>query len=411
MAPICYPLCFLEAAVSYFSHIDEAPVDPIFGLNAAFLADTRPNKVNLGIGVYRGADQRPAVPEVIRRAEARLVEESLPKSYLPIDGDPEFVKLVAQLVFGGQSLHLDRIYGAQAVGGTSALRLAGDFLKQQLDIRSVYLSDPTWSNHFGIFTAAGLKTESYPYYDRASKRLIFDQFLSAVGAMPEKSAIVLHACCHNPTGLDPSLDQWGELAELLDKRQIVPVFDLAYQGFGEGLDEDAAAIRLFADRGMEFFVASSFSKNMGLYGERVAALFAVVKEPRGCKAVGSQICQLIRRNYSNPPCHGVRLAVRVLRDQEQAFLWRKELAAMRARIHEMRRTFIAGLTMQAKRHDFSFMEGQNGLFSFTGLNKEQVDRLKQEYAIYMPSSGRINVTGLTTVNMDYVVAATASVLD
>lgn len=397
--------------MSYFAQVEEAPIDPIFGLNAAFVADPRPDKVNLGIGVYRGADLKPVVPEVIKKAEARLLAESLSKSYLPIDGDPEFIRLTSQLVFGADSPHRDRIYGAQAVGGTGALRLAGDFLKQQLGIQRIYLTDPTWSNHLGIFAAAGLETEYYPYYDRANHSLAFDRLCAAVREMPAHSAIVLHACCHNPTGVDPTIDQWQELADLISKRCIFPLFDSAYQGFGEGLEEDAAAIRLFAGRGMEFFVASSLSKSMGLYAERVATLFAVVEGAERCVPVGSQICQLIRRNYSNPPCHGVRLAVRVLGDREQAVLWKEELTAMRHRIHEMRRALTSGLMVHATARDFSFMQKQSGLFSYTGLSKGQVDRLRQECGIYMPSSGRINVTGLTTANMEHVVEAIASRLD
>lgn len=397
--------------MSNFSSLEEAPVDPIFGLNQAFLADPRKDKVNLGIGVYRGANLKPPVLEVVRRVEGRLVEEGLPKTYLPIEGDPDFIRQSAHLVFGNDSPHLPRIYGAQAVGGTGALRLAGDFLKQLLHIERIYVTDPTWSNHLGIFPAAGLQTEYYPYYDRVGRCLDFERLCAAVREIPPSSAILLHACCHNPTGLDPTMEQWEELADLIGKRGILPLFDSAYQGFGEELDLDAGAIRLFVDRGIECLVASSFSKNLGLYAERVAALFVVMEEECLRSRVASQISQLIRRNYSNPPCHGVRIASRVMGDAELSRAWREELAAMRGRIHEMRKAFVAGLMVKAVSTDFSFLGRQQGLFSYTGLSRGQVERLKQEHAIYMPSSGRINVTGLTTENMDQVVEAIASVLE
>lgn len=390
--------------MGFYQHLEELPPDPILGLTHAFQKDPRPDKVNLGVGIYYGADLKPLLPTAVREAEVRLLEERLPKTYLPIDGDQEFVELTAELVFGKKQ----RLYGAQTVGGTSALRLAGDLLAGPLGIERIFLSDPTWANHRGVFTNAGLTVESYSYLK--GHGIDLDRLSAAISSMPPKSAILFHASCHNPTGFDPSREEWEQIADLVAQRGLLPLFDCAYQGLGDGLEEDVWAPRLFTEKGMELLLAYSYSKNMGLYGERVGACFAVMEDSQAMNALRSQACHLIRRTYSNPPAHGARVSKIVLQDRALRKSWEEGVTQMRGRIHEMRRALATGIASMVPTSDFSFIERQRGLFSLTGLQDAQVERLKREKGIYMAPGGRINITGLNRDNIQSVIEAIATVL-
>ncbi len=356
-----------------------APPDPILGLLSAFRAEARPNKVNLGVGIYLWEP----IMESVQKAELRMAAAGENKYYLPIDGDPDYLKLLHQLLLG--KTH-DRIFGAQTVGGTSALRLAGDCLRQLLDHKAIYICKPTWGNHLKIFPAAGLSIEEYQ--------------MDAIESVPPGSPILFHTCCQNPTGIDPTEEEWRQIATTVKKNKLLPIFDTAYQGFGDGLEEDVFSVRHFVEEGIDLMVTYSCSKNFGLYSERTGALFVATPSRQVAERLGSRAKQLIRTNYSNPPCHGARIVRTILSDETLAQEWRQEVDQMRTRIHEMRDTF-------AERTGLRIAQ-QKGMFSFLGMNKEQVERLTLEFAIYLPASGRINLTGLTAQNLDYVVEAIAT---
>lgn len=395
----------------FFDEIPLLPPDAILGLPIAFAAETNPNKVNLGIGSYKTAEGTPLVLKCVRKAENIILQKNLNKEYLPIDGDHDFLKCSLQLIFGNDlsSIEPARIYSSQTVGGSGALRIAGEFLTKLVN-KNIFLSQPSWPNHKPIFERAGMNVGSYPYFDVQTNSLDFKGMCAAINNLPPTSVILLHACCHNPTGVDPNLDQWQELSHLIKKRGLFPFFDLAYQGFVDNLDSDAQAVRLFAKEGHEMMVAYSYSKNFGLYGERVGLISLIASNPDLVPNIGSQIKTIIRGNYSTPPLHGARIVSTVLKSPELNIEWRSELKKMCDRVKEMRNALIAALLVKGKDHNFSSILNQNGLFSFIGLNKDQVDRLREEYAIYMPANGRINLAGLNSQNIEYVAEALLSVI-
>lgn len=395
----------------FFNDIPLLPDDPILGLPIAFAADPRPNKINLGIGAYKTAEGHPLVLASVRKAESLLLQKHLNKEYLPIEGDSEFLRCSLQLLLGKDcSLWQTHSYfAAQTVGGASALRVGGEFLTKLIS-KTVFISQPSWSNHKQIFERAGLIVGSYPYFDVNTYLLDFSGMCEAIKNMPPGSIILLHGCCHNPTGIDPTFEQWKELSDLIKKQQVIPFFDIAYQGFGHGLDLDAQAIRHFVNEGHEMLIAYSFSKNFGLYGERVGLLAIICSSVEKVPTIASQIKSLIRGNYSNPPLHGARIVSTVLKSHELTLEWKKELNNMGERVKEMRKALIAALLVKGQDRNFAYMNQQTGLFSFTGLNPEQVQFLRKEKAIYMPNNGRINIAGLNTQNVAYVAEALSSVM-
>lgn len=395
----------------FFKHIAAAAPDPILELTAAFNADTRPNKVNLGVGFFRTENLVTPVLECVKKAEKILIEREKNKEYLPIDGDKVFIAKVGSLIFGEFFWMSDaaRICGAQCVGGTGALRIAGEFLKQEVG-EKIAISDPTWPNHRGIFTRCGMSVEVYPYYDFKNQQLDFDRMLQYFRGLTPGTTIMLHAGCHNPTGVDLTLDQWKIVSDLFFENGLLPFFDFAYQGFDLGVEEDAQAVRLFAREGHEMLVACSQSKNFGLYGERVGALYILTESEQSAKKIGTKIKTFTRTNVSNPPMHGAKIVHHILSTAELKTEWEKEVKMMRDRIAEVRLSFTEALCAKSRKRDFRFLANRSGLFSYTGLDRPQVERLITEFGIYLINDGRINVTGLNQKNMDYVVDAMMAVL-
>jgi aspartate/tyrosine/aromatic aminotransferase len=397
--------------MSFFQNIEMMPEDPILSLPIMFKADPSLKKVNLGVGAYQDSEGDQFVLASVRKAEALIASKNGKKEYLPIEGDQNYINESYKLIFGeNSSIRTSGLtFGAQTIGGTNALRIGGEFIAQQLS-KSIYISDPSWPNHKGIFTKAGLKVESYPYYDTNTNKLDFAKTCESIKLMPPGSAILLQGSCHNPTGLDPSFEQWQELSSLLKKQKILPFFDFAYQGFGKGIEEDAQAIRYFYEQGHEMLIATSYSKNMGLYGER-AGFFAIVSsDEKSVKKATSHLKQIIRGNYSTPTLHTARIVSTLLISPEIKALWKEELTSMRERIKEMRIALITGIKSKNAKKDFDFLQNQLGIFSFCGLNSHQVQKLRQEYGIYMPSNGRINVAGLNKKNLPYVIQSILTVL-
>jgi aspartate/tyrosine/aromatic aminotransferase len=393
----------------FFETLELLPQDPLFSIPILFAADSRPYKVNLGIGAYRNAEGKPKVLDTVKKAEQRLLEKGQNKEYLPIDGDPEFRNALLPIIFGEKIMQADEgeVFAAQSVGGTGALRVLSEFL-YKVSNKKIFVSDPTWDNHKRIFKHAGFEVETYPYFRCDTRSVDFEGMCRAIEKMPAKSVILLHACCHNPTGVDLTIDQWKKIADLLKKKQIIPFFDLAYQGFGRGVEEDAQPVRLFVKEGLEVFIAYSCAKNFGMYCERLG-LLVYRGDKESTKRVASHLKQIIRGMYSNPPAHGARIVAEILQDAELKKEWLHELNAMRARIEEIRSAFVEGLTAK-NGYDFAFIKNQKGMFSYTCLTSEQVQKLKEEYALYMPADGRINVAGLNFQNLDYVVDALSYVV-
>ena len=398
--------------MNLFEQVTTAPADPILGLSEAFRKDPHPEKINLSVGVYQDASGRSPVLECVRQAALRLAQSNPGKGYLPIHGAPRFLENTRDLVFGSASemSRSGRIASVHTPGGTGALRIVGDFLRHVLHRRTIWVSNPTWANHKGIFNAAGLDVQNYPYYDPATHGLNRDGLLSVLETIPENDSVLFHACCHNPTGLDPTAEDWESIAKVCKARQLLPVVDFAYQGFASGWVDDAVAIRAFAQYGLEFFVCSSFSKNFGLYQDRVGALHAVAKNPDEAERVLSQLKVIVRTNYSNPPAHGSHLVNTVLDTPELYALWEEELKAMRARILEMRHRFVDALEKAGASADFSFIRSQKGMFSFSGLSREAVHRLRANNGIYIVDSGRINVAGINDTNLGTLCRAIAAAL-
>jgi aromatic-amino-acid transaminase len=389
-----------------------APRDPILGVTEAFNADANPRKVNLGVGVYYDDDGKVPVLECVRRAERLMIETSAPHGYLPIEGMPSYLRGVQALVFGAESAPLreERLATAQALGGTGALKVAADFLYHIDPKAEVWISTPSWENHRALFEGAGFKVSSYPYYDAASRGLDFAAMMKAFDALPPRAIVVLHACCHNPTGVDLDRAQWTRVIETVKARELVPILDIAYQGFAEGLDADSDVVRRFAEQCAPVFVANSFSKSFSLYGERVGALSVVTASRDETARVLSQLKRLIRANYSNPPIHGAQVVATVLTAPALRKLWEQELAGMRTRIQAMRRALAERVQAAAPGFDFRFVLQQRGLFSYSGLSKEAVERLRKEFSIYAVDSGRICVAALNNHNVDYVADAIAGLV-
>lgn len=395
-----------------FAAVELAPRDPILGLSEAFNADPRPTKVNLGVGVYTDDAGKIPLLQAVRTAEETLVKAGAPRGYLPIEGIAAYDAAVQKLLFGADSplIASGRLVTAQSLGGTGALKIGADFLKRILSNAPVLISDPTWENHRALFEAAGFKVGTYPYYDAATQGLDFDGMVTALKAAPADTIVVLHACCHNPTGVDLSLDQWRKVVEIARERQLVPFLDMAYQGFAEGIDADGAAVRLFAESGLPVFIASSFSKSFSLYGERVGALTIVTSSKDEAARVLSQLKRVIRATYSTPPTHGASLVAAVLNDPQLRTLWEQELGEMRERIKRMRSALVEGLRARGVPRDMSFVLRQRGMFSYSGLTAAQVERLRNEFGIYAVSTGRICVAALNTKNVVPVCDAIAAVL-
>lgn len=399
------------ASASLFSAIEMAPRDPILGITEAFNADTNTAKINLGVGVYYDDKGKVPLLECVQKAEAKLMEQPTPRTYLPIEGLAAYDKAVQELVFGADSpvIQEKRALTVQAIGGTGALKIGADFLKRFLPASDVYISNPSWENHRALFESAGFTVHNYAYYDAATRGVNFDGMLAALKAMPAGAIVVLHACCHNPTGADLTQDQWDQVIAAVQAGNLVPFLDMAYQGFANGIDEDGAVVRRFAATGMAMLVSNSFSKSFSLYGERVGALSIVATTSEEATRVLSQLKRVVRTNYSNPPTHGGKVVATVLATPELRKLWEEELAGMRVRIREMRGAMVEKLKAKAPGHDFEFVRQQVGMFSYSGLTKEQVGKLRDE-SIYAVDTGRICVAALNSTNIDRVVDAIAKVL-
>jgi len=395
-----------------FENVAMAPPDAILGSTEAFNNDPRADKINLGVGVYKDENGTTPILGSVKQAETRLLDAESTKSYLPMPGAPEYAAAVQALLFGRdhEIVAAHRAVTAHTPGGTGALRVAGDFIKQVFPSARIWVSDPTWANHKGVFGAAGLEINTYPYYDQDRKALAFDAMMRALEDVPATDVVLLHACCHNPTGMDPSSEQWQAIARAAETKGFVPFIDFAYQGLGDGVEEDASGLRTLCGTCPELLVASSFSKNLGLYRERTGALTLVAGSKDAAQRCFSQLKLCVRRNYSNPPAHGGAIATTVLNDPELRTLWEGEVKDMRDRINGMRRLFVETLAAKGVEQDFSFITRQRGMFSFSGLNKEHVDRLREQHAIYIVGSGRINVAGMTPANMDRLCEAIAEVL-
>lgn len=389
-----------------------APRDPILGLNESFNADARPVKVNLGVGVYFDNNGKVPLLKAVKVAEKARVEAMPPRSYQPIEGLGTYNKAVQTLLFGENSALAGegRLITAETLGGTGALKVGADYLKRLLPDATVYISDPSWENHRALFEYAGFAVDSYPYYDARTRGVNFAEMKAKLNALPAGSIVVLHACCHNPTGADLSEAQWRETIEAIRARGLVPFIDMAYQGFADGIAEDALALNLFVASGLQFFVASSFSKSFSLYGERVGALSIVTGSKDESARVLSQLKRVIRTNYSNPPTHGGAIVAAVLDSPELRQMWEEDLAGMRDRIREMRLSLVEKLQAKGVAQDFSFIVKQRGMFSYTGLSAQQVERLQSEFGIYAVSTGRICLAAVNNQNIDYVVDAIAAVL-
>lgn len=393
-----------------FETVSAAPPDSILGITEAFNRDGNPQKINLSVGVYQDADGKTPVLKCVKEAESRLLENEATKTYLGIDGLPDYRQHVRQLVFGSQ-FPADRVAIAQTPGGTGGVRVACDFLADQFSMSRIWYSNPTWANHPSIFDAAGIEAHTYPYLNASKTGLDFDAMIEGLKSGPRSGdCVLLHACCHNPTGVDPTTAQWQEIAALLAEKNLIPMIDFAYQGFGEGLEADSGGLRMILQHCDEALIASSFSKNFGLYSERVGAVALVAKNAQQTANGLSQLKRIIRTNYSNPPRHGGAIVATVLGDPQLTQLWHEELDQMRTRIAEMRAAFVTKMKTHAPDHDFSFLLNQNGMFSFSGLSAMQVDRLKSEYSIYIVGSGRINVAGITPANIDRLCTSIAAVL-
>ncbi len=395
-----------------FKHIPPFAGDPILSLNEDFQKDPRPNKINLSIGIYFDDAGRIPVMSSVKRAEALVVAKGGPKPYLPIEGAANFRSAVQQLLFGAghEAITSNRVATIQSVGSSGGLKVGADFIARYFPGSQVWVSDPTWDNHRSMFEGAGLTVNTYPYYDAVTGGLNFDGMLATLRGLPAKSVVLLHACCHNPTGVDLTRAQWETLIPVLRERELIPYLDLAYQGFGDGIEADAFAVRALASAGVSFFIANSFSKSMSVYGERCGALSVVCPDAAQAVNVLGQMKFTVRRNYSSPPIHGGQLVATVLSDPELRREWEAELGAMRERILAMRKKLYAVLKAKVPGRDFEYFLTQRGMFSYTGLSAAQVDTLREQHALYMVRSGRICVAGLNSSNVEATAVAIAAVL-
>ncbi|WP_153913769.1 amino acid aminotransferase [Shewanella sp. TC10] len=395
-----------------FSQVPQAPADPILGLTDAFKKDTRTEKVNLGVGIYKDEAGQTPVLKSVKKAEAILLEAEKTKNYLGIEGVEQYNAVVQTLLFGQGSdiIAHKRAYTAQAPGGTGSLRVAAEFLVRNTDSKTLWVSNPTWANHQNIFQTAGLEIKEYGYYKAETHAMDFDAMLTDLQGATAGDLVLLHGCCHNPTGIDLDASQWEVIGQLCADKELVPLFDFAYQGFGAGIEEDAQGLRIVAAKVPELLIANSFSKNFGLYNERIGAVTIVAADESAAQKSFSQIKKTIRATYSNPPAHGGLIVSTILSDDSLRQEWEDELTEMRQRIAEMRTLFVDTLKSEGVEQDFSFISRQNGMFSFSGLNKEQVNRLKEEFAVYIVGSGRISVAGMTKQNIPVICKAIAQVL-
>jgi aspartate/tyrosine/aromatic aminotransferase len=395
-----------------FESLQPAPPDPILGLTEAFRNDPNPQKINLSVGVYQDAGGRTPILECVKQAERRLLDTETTKSYLPIHGSPAFGASVQELTFGKdhEIVTAARAVTLHAPGGTGALRVAADFLKTSFPSASVWCSTPTWPNHQGVFQAAGLNVQAYPYFDKQANRLDLTAMLDTLRQIPAGDVVCLHGCCHNPSGIDPDPDGWRQIADAVYERGLLPLVDFAYQGLGDGFQEDSAGLIQMCRPGQELLIASSFSKNFGLYRERTGALTAVAASAEAAQIALSRLKTCVRSNYSNPPAHGGAIVATVLADAELTRQWQAEVQGMRDRINGMRRLFAETMRAKGSPRDFDFITSQRGMFSFSGLTPLQVDQLRNQFAIYVVGSGRVNVAGMTEANMDRLCDAVMAVL-
>ena len=395
-----------------FTHIEPYAGDPILSLNDAFQKDPRKDKINLSIGIYFDDAGRIPVLDCVRQAEARMLTESGPKPYLPIEGSAAMRGAVQRLLFGDahEAVTSGRIATLQTVGSSGGLRVGADFIKRWLPDSGLWVSDPTWDNHRAMFEGAGIKVGTYPYYDAATGGLKFEAMLEALGRLAPRSVVLLHACCHNPTGVDLTAQQWQALIPVLKERELLPYLDLAYQGYGDGIQEDAFAVRAMASAGVTFFIANSFSKSMSVYGERAGALSVVCANDAEAALVLGQLKATVRRNYSSPGIHAAGIVSQVLGDPALRLSWETEVTAMRERIATMRRSLHSVLHSLQPDRDFGYFLSQRGMFSYTGLTPAQVDRLRDEFGVYLVRSGRMCVAGLSTGNVERTASAIAAVL-
>ena len=398
--------------MNLFSSVQLAPKDPIFGLTEAYTADQRPGKVNLGVGVYYTDEGKVPLLKAVLEAEKEVVAKQSPRAYIPIEGPNPYNSAVQNLLFGADSplIKEGRVVTAECLGGTGALRVGGDFVKRLETNAPAAISAPSWENHRGIFESAGYQVLEYTYFDPKTRGVDFEGMVKSLESFPAKTLVILHACCHNPTGADLTPDQWKKIISICQTRQLIPFLDIAYQGFATGIEEDGAAVQLFADSGMSFFVSSSFSKSFSLYGERVGALSIVTQSKEESARVLSQLKRVIRTNYSNPPTHGAAIVAMVLNSPKLRQMWEDELAEMRERIKAMRHGLNKKLAAAGAQQDFSFIETQRGMFSYSGLTAGQVANLQEQDGIYALSTGRICVAALNTKNLDRVAQAIARVL-
>jgi len=398
--------------MSLFTAVEMAPRDPILGLNEQFAADTNPQKVNLGVGVYYDDNGKLPLLECVKKAEADMMKAPSARGYLPIDGIAAYDAAVKALVFGADSepVKSGRVATVQGLGGTGGLKIGADFLKKLTPDAKVLISDPSWENHRALFTQAGFQVETYPYYDAAKRGVNFEGMLAALNAAPAGTIVVLHACCHNPTGYDITPAQWDQVIEAVKARKLTAFLDMAYQGFGHGIQEDGAVIGKFVAAGLDFFVSTSFSKSFSLYGERVGALSVLCESKDEAARVLSQLKIMIRTNYSNPPTHGGAVVAAVLGNPELRALWEKELGGMRVRIKAMRQKLVDGLKAAGVKQDMGFITEQIGMFSYSGLTKDQMVRLRSEFGVYGTDTGRMCVAALNSKNIDHVCQAIAKVV-
>lgn len=395
-----------------FQHVDAYPGDPILTLVETFHKDPREQKVNLGIGLYYDEQGRIPLLGSVRKAEIARAANPLPRPYLPMEGAANYREAVQKLLFGADhaAVRAKRIATIQTIGGSGALKVGADLLKRYFPNSEVWVSNPTWDNHRSIFEGAGFKVHDYPYYDAATGGVRFDEMLALLQTMPAQSVVLLHPCCHNPTGVDLSQPQWQQVIEVVKARQLIPFMDIAYQGFGDSLEEDAYAIRAMTDAGVSFCVSNSFSKNLSFYGERCGGLSIVCQSAEEAERVLGQMKFTVRRNYSSPPTHGGQITAAVMNDAALYQEWVGEVSEMRERIKAMRQKLFEVLSARLPDRDFSYFVKQRGMFSYTGLTPQQVDRLREEFAIYLVKSGRMCVAGLNSRNIDYVASAMAAVL-
>ena len=395
-----------------FQHVEPFAGDPILSLNEDFQKDPRPHKINLSIGIYFDDANRIPVLDSVRRAEAQVVAKGSPKSYLPIEGAANFRSAVQSLLFGAghEAVTSGRVATIQSVGSSGGLKVGADFIARWLPGSEVWVSDPTWDNHRSMFEGAGLKVHAYPYYDPFTGGLRFAEMLATLRTLPPQSVVLLHACCHNPTGVDLTSAQWDELIPVLRERRLLPYLDLAYQGFGDGIEADAHAVRALASAGLSFFIANSFSKSMSVYGERCGALSVVCPDAKQAVNVLGQLKFTVRRNYSSPPIHGGQIVATVLGEPELRAVWERELNAMRERILAMRKQLHAVMQAKVPGRNFDYFLTQRGMFSYTGLSAAQVDVLREQHAVYLVRSGRMCVAGLNSANVEATAVAMAQVL-